>query len=252
MIRAYLRRPAMFALIGLGVLFALVLGLMLVGFAASAGSHGFDAEELVAIVCVVGFFGLLLGLAALSLLFQKKPIHERLTPFGTPNDLITAIDAELEDPNRVTVVGEPVTSWSVGGVRGRVLISHSWVIQFYPDYDVVPAPLDDVLWVCKVEHIRALGGRTRVWVRTRQGKDAGFLVHDADADRLVHELFRRLPWLVSGRDDRMEHFWKDNREGLIQAVQQQRERMRGLDQASLDAVVRDKAQRVLGDEPKAD
>jgi hypothetical protein len=247
MIRAYLGRlPLPYSL---SLLFGLLVGLtfMLLGLLVlfgSGGSSEFRGDSTGNLLVIILAVALLAGVGTYTLA-ARTGIASILTVYGEARQLIPAIDAELADPSRVIVVGDPIETWDVEGVRTRVLLTPSWVLQFDTDSKLTAAPLDDVYWVSRVQRL-ANQGLTRVQVRMRQGISVSLMVPDGQADELLNAFFRRLPWVLSGENRDWDDAWRHDRAALGREVEQQRERVVALDDAARLALVRKKIQSVRG------
>jgi hypothetical protein len=230
-------------------LVALLLGLLglapLLGLAklearggAGGWSHGLAALALAAGAAAAGVlsWGVLLTVRP-----GWHPIYRRLARFGPPRAVAAAVDAEVGS-GEVVKVGLRRAS----ELHEPVLLTRSWLVQASA-FGLRLVRLGDVVWVRKVAFApRAdLSGwpATPAWfveVKVRDGGGQYFGLAEADCDVLLAELVGRLPWVLSGVDERWEGRWQDDRAGLLAEVDGQRELIQGQDVRARGALVEEK------------
>src|SRR5262249_50735956 len=130
-------------------------------------------------------------------------------------------------------------------------LTRSWVLQ-PTDFGLRVARLEDVVWVRKVI-FQAVEPVARalttvafgVELKVKRGRDETFLTTREDADRLLAELLRRLPWVLSGVDSRWDDLWRQDRGRLFDSVQAQREQVQAGGPSGWEALAADKLRQAL-------
>jgi hypothetical protein len=122
------------------------------------------------------------------------------------------IDAELACADEVVTIGR--TSGPLHLLRGEdappLLLTRSWLMQL-TQLGLRLVRLEDMLWVWKyVEEEHSVFGVVRtviVRVLVHRGAHEEFLLPEAETDRLVLWLLRRVPGIRVGYDPRLERLW---------------------------------------------
>jgi hypothetical protein len=111
------------------------------------------------------------------------------------------------------------------------------------------ARLDEVVLVRKVtfqllnESGTGIVPDFHLQVRQRGGTSTYFAGAEDDVNRLLFELVSRLPWVLSGADERWDRLWQADRGNLLDGVAEQRRQIQARDRHGLDDLVRDKVRR---------
>jgi hypothetical protein len=170
-----------------------------------------------------------------------RPTHRCLQAFGPPEELITAIDAELADTAGVVFVGKPPRVFnSSTNLTRRLLLTRSWLLQFLPTLEVRAVPLAEIIWVRKTPAPREAEHEFFVLVRTRKGVGEVFTMKKVEADQLLFELIGRLPWVMTGYNDLWEREWLSNRAQLLARVEDERQQIQLWPDEKKRAMVEDK------------
>jgi hypothetical protein len=172
-----------------------------------------------------------------------RPTYTRLQAFGPPQELVAQIDAELNEPEAVCADTPPRPARSVWWLAGSMLLTRSWLLFVEKSCEVIPIPLGEIVWVRRRGTQRGATADYFVEVRTRRGEVQSFGLPRAEADGLLAELFRRLPWLLSGADAVMERAWQTGREQLLDAVDEQRRQVAGMNPEAIQSLVHEKLRR---------
>jgi hypothetical protein len=190
---------------------------------------------------ILGGLGLLCW--ALALTWNRiQPTARRLRKFGPREQVLADIDRELAEPERVVFVGPaPPAFTSPRHVKGRVLLTPSWLLQFETSYEVGVARLADVVWV-RMTPVPLFGQRV-LDIRLRNGVRLLVARRTEEVEFLFRELLGRLPWVMVGDLEIWDNIGPKDRERLIAALDGLRAQIEALPPEQRQAVVADRLDR---------
>ena len=133
---------------------------------------------------------------------------------GSPEEVVAAIDRELQAPEGVMKVGP-------------ALFTHTWIVRM-DDWSADTALISSIVWVYKhFTHHKTYGltvSKTcTVKIRTRS--DQSFQMGDVpekQADALLEHLAARVPWALVGYNEELDEQWKTDRDAIIALVDERR------------------------------
>jgi len=157
---------------------------------------------LVGILAAVGF-----GLATWAVWRMGNPARQRLARslkrFGTPHEVADTIAAE-------TASAQP---FRIGGITlvGRWVDCRSNILR-----------VDDLIWIYKLV-VRINGVPTyHIKMYDRHGFEVSVAMKDKHVDAVLTALSKLAPWVLTGYDAKLEDFWKNKRQVMIDAVAERR------------------------------
>jgi hypothetical protein len=184
---------------------------------------------------ILGGLGVLCWVLALTW-NRFQPTARRLRKFGPRLEVLADIDRELAQPEHIIFVGPPPSAFtSPRHVKGRVLLTPSWLLQFETSYEVGIVRLADVVWI-RITPL-ALFGQQVLDIRLRNGVRLLLGLRTQDAEFLFRELLGRLPWVMVGEKEIWDKVPPQERAQLIGALDQLRAQIQALTPEQRQAVV---------------
>lgn len=141
-----------------------------------------------------------------------------LARYGDQQELLTQIEAELDDPSRVATFGEAKSFQLLPRELGdaEVWITASWLIYLSGGGNRMTVfRLADLVLVYPEEDHVILADRYGVRLQIA-GSEGG-------RARLLAEILIRVPWALDHFDPEMEKTWNENPQGIIAQVEKRRQ-----------------------------
>jgi hypothetical protein len=235
------RRPR--TLVLLGVFFTVVFGPCALGllgvFGHRAGARDESVFFLVLFVglAIVGPCLLVWGLRDWSRL-DRHPDLVALSRYGPPDNVVSAIDAELADEEQVVRLGQVLKSFHLSHVlegrelAGEVLLTPSWLVCLYSEDGrrLACLRLDSIVWVFREPtSFRAGPGLELPYqavVLDRHGARLEIPGTAAGVSRLLAEVLSRVPWALDRFDEATERTWNEDRDQILADVDRRRDQIR--------------------------
>lgn len=141
------------------------------------------------------------------------PIMKSLAEHGAVETVAAAIDAELAEPQVLTI--------------DRITLTRGWLVRRSP-FGLVLLPFKDLIWAYKKVTQHSVNfiptGKTYSLVAcTRNLKARALQVRSAPAvDRLLEGMRARAPWAIYGYSDELVKLWRSNAGEMVRAVDMRR------------------------------
>jgi hypothetical protein len=132
----------------------------------------------------------------------QHPALEQLRRYGPPQEVAMAISADLGGAPPVKL--------------GRVTLGNRW-LTYESMFGVQTVPLGALVWIYhKVQKIHM------AVLVMEQGKPLEIPLKQQEAQALLTEIARRVPWVIAGYSPEIEKIWRSSPGQLVQAVAERR------------------------------
>jgi hypothetical protein len=146
--------------------------------------------------------------------FDQSSTAKALAVYGAPRDVAAAIDREAAGQYE-----------KVGGIH----LLPSWILR-RGTFSMDISHVEDVVWMYKKVTKHSVNfiptGKTyEVVLHTNRGRQInlqGTFLGEKNADFLLENIFRRVPWIIAGYDDELIGAWNADARAFIQAVSERR------------------------------
>lgn len=241
-LRRQLRRRPLTLLL-LGLFFVLAFGVPAFGLLRRTLSGNHAGDDLIfPLLLFLGLWVLGIALVAWGTVawrrLDRHPDLLALGRYGPPAEVLSAIDAELADPEQVVRLGEVTKSFHMSRVEGageyagEVLFSPSWLVCRFGEDGLRFAcmRLDGIVWAFRQPTPPTFALENPLPYKAvlfdRHGACLEVPGTEQAVVRLLAEVIARVPWALNWFDDEARRNWTEDREQFIAAVDRRREEIR--------------------------
>jgi hypothetical protein len=147
---------------------------------------------------------------------HKHPIAASLRPYGELAEVAAHIDQEVSEP--------------AYNIRiGKLQVTPTWLLQS-STFGLRVVHIIDLIWMYKKVTKHSYNGiptgtTHAVMINTRFGSALEVAASEGATEQLVEAVYRRAPWVITGFNDELAAIYAKDREGMIGAVDERREKI---------------------------